>query len=151
MQQDLIDTLAGQVGIEPALAEKATSMIVNFLSNQASPELTETIRQYLPNFDAIAATGAAHTAAAEAADGATGVLGGLTGGGLMGALGSLMGGDGAIGQAMALLGHLGKDGLEIGQVQALAGGLIGHLRQVAGDEVVDRLVAEIPGVGHFLG
>jgi hypothetical protein len=144
--RELIDTLAAQAGIDPALSEKATSMIVAFVAGHASPELTDMLRTHLPDFDVLAAAGAAHTAEASANDG----LGSLfSGGGLAGALGGLMGG-GPLGEAMALIGHLGRDGIELDQVRTLAGGLVAHLREVGGGEVVDRFLAEIPGAAHIL-
>lgn len=152
--QEIIEKIAAQTGIDTDLAHKATSMIVDFISKNAPTEYLDTIRQYVPGFDDIAATGAAHAEEAAAAEsGGSGLLGGLLGGGgLAGALGSLMGGaeGSGLGGAMALLGNLQKDGLDLSQVQSLAGGLVGQLRQVAGDEVVDKLVADIPGVGRFL-
>jgi len=82
-----------------------------------------------------------------------GALGGLMGGGgIAGALGSLMGGSEGTGiaGAMAMLGNLQKDGLDMAQVQQIATGLVGQLRTAAGPELVDKMVAEIPGVGKFL-
>ncbi|MCE1235053.1 MAG: hypothetical protein LWW93_01730 [Hyphomicrobiales bacterium] len=154
--QEIIDRIAAQVGIEPDLAHKATSMIVNFIVTQAPSEYVDMIRQHVPGFDEIAATGAAHSEASEeaAGGGLMGALGGLMGGGgIAGALGSLMGGSqgGGMAAAMAMLGTLQKDGLELGQVKDVAGGLIGQLRQVAGDETVEKLLAQIPGADHLVG
>ena len=155
--QEMIERIAIQAGIEPDLAHKATSMIVSFISTNAPTEYVDMIRQYVPGFDDVAAAGAVHTEAADAGGaggGLMGALGGLMGGGgIAGALGSLMGGaeSGGIGAAMAMLGNLQKDGLDMSQVQSLAGGLVGEFKQVAGDDVVDKLLAEIPGIGRFIG
>ena len=155
--QEMIERIAGQVGIEPELAHKATSMIVCFISNNAPAEYVDMIRQHLPGFDDVAASGAVHVEAAQSEStggGLFGALGGLMGGGgIAGALGGLMGGSegGGLGAAMAMLGNLQKDGLDMGQVQSLAGGLVGEFKQVAGEDVVDKLLAEIPGIGRFIG
>ena len=155
--QEIIEKIAAQVGIDPALAQKATSMIVDFIVTQAPTEYVDMIKQYVPGFDEVAAEGAAHTEAATAdagGGGLMGALGGLMGGGgIAGALGSLMGGaqGGGLGAAMALLGNLQKDGLELGQVKDLAGGLVGQLRTIASDENVDKLLAQIPGAEHLVG
>ena len=155
--QEMIERIAAQVGIEPDLAHKATSMIVGFISTNAPTEYVEMIRQYVPGFDAVAAAGVAHTETAQAetaGGGLFGALGGLMGGGgIAGAHGSLMGGSegGGLGAAMAMLASLQKDGLDMSQVQSLAGGLIGEFKQAAGDETVDKLLAEIPGIGRFIG
>lgn len=152
--QEMIEKIAADVGIDPDLAHKATSMIINFISQNAPTEYVDMIRQYVPGFDDVAATGAVHSEAAQAESSGGGLFGGLLGGGgIAGALGSLMGGSegGGFGAAMAMLGNLQKDGLDMGQVQSLAGGLVGEFKQVAGDEVVDKLLAEIPGIGRFIG
>lgn len=139
--QEIIDSLAAQIGIEPDLAHKATSMLANFISTQVPAEYVEMITTNVPTFSELAAAGAPHIEEATA--------GSSAGGGLFGAIGGLFGGDG-LGTAMAMLGHLQKDGLDMDQLQQIAGGLIGHLREVAGTETVDKLIAEIPGVGRFL-
>jgi hypothetical protein len=156
--QEIIDKIAAQVGIDPALAEKATAMISHFIATQAPAQYVDQLKQYVPGLDQLVAQGAAHTEAASAAEGSggglMGALGGLMGGGgLAGAMGSLMGGSqgGPMAAAMAMLGNLNKDGLDLGQVKQVATGLVGQLRQVAGDETVDKLIAELPGAGHLLG
>lgn len=158
MLKEVVDKIATEVGISPELAEKASSMLLNFISTQVPAEYAGMLQQYIPGFDQIVAQGAAHTEAAQAADGAAtggglmGALGGLMGGGgIAGALGGLMGNQGGMGAALALLGHLNKDGLELGQVQQVATGLVGQLRQVAGDENVEKLLAQVPGASHLLG
>ncbi len=157
--QDIIDKIAAEVGIDPALAEKATSMITNFIVSQAPAEYVDMIKQYVPGLDQMVAQGAAHSEAAAEAEGSSGgglmgALGGLMGGGgIAGALGGLMGGSqgGGMAAAMAMLGQLNKDGLDLGQVKQVATGLVGQMRQVAGDENVDKLLAQIPGASHLVG
>ena len=156
--QQIIEEIAAKVGIDPDTTHKAVSMIVDYIATQAPAEYVEKIKAYVPGFSDLAATGAAHTEAAAAAEqgggGLMGALGGLMGGGgLAGALGSLMGGadGGPMGKAMALIGNLQKDGLDVGQIKDLASGLVGQMRQVAGDENVDKLLAQIPGAQHLLG
>jgi hypothetical protein len=157
--QEIIDKIAAQVGIDPATADKAVAMIVDFISSHAPTEYVDMVKQYVPGFDQMAAAGAAHTEAAAADTGASGgglmgALGGLMGGGgIAGALGSLMGGSegSGMGAALALLGNLQKEGLDIGQIKDIGTGLVGQLKQVAGDENVDKLLANIPGASHLIG
>lgn len=159
--QEIIDRIAAEIGVAPDVAHKATSMIVAFIVAEAPAQYVDVIRQNVPGFDELAATGAAHTEAADAASGAAGgglmgALGGLMGGGgggLMGALGGLMGGSqgGGLAGALSLLGRLQQDGLDIDQVKTMAGGLLGELRQVAGEENVAKLVSGIPGAERLLG
>lgn len=156
--QEIIDKIAAQVGIDPATADKAVAMIVDFISAHAPAEYVDMVKQYVPGFDQMAAAGAAHAeaAAAEAGGGGglMGALGGLMGGGgIAGALGSLMGGSegGGMGAGLALLGNLQKEGLDIGQIKEIGTSLVGQLKQVAGDENVDKLLAQIPGASHLIG
>lgn len=153
--QEMIERIAIQVGIDPDLAHKATSMIIDYIATNAPSEHVDTLRQHLPGFDDVAARGAGlNQEQGDASGGLMGAFGGLLGGGgIAGAIGNLMGGSqgGGLGGALALLGNLQKDGLDFGQVQSLAGGLLGELRGSAGDDIVDKLVAEIPGIGKFLG
>ncbi len=155
--QEIIDKIAAQVGIDPATADKAVAMIVDFISAHAPAEYVDMVKQYVPGFDQMAAAGAAHAeaAAAEAGGGGLmGALGGLMGGGgIAGALGSLMGGSdgGGMGAGLALLGNLQKEGLDIGQIKDIGTGLVAQLKEVAGDENVDKLLAQIPGASHLIG
>jgi len=155
--QEIIDQIAAKVGIDPDTTHKAVSMIVDYIATQAPAEYVEKIKEYVPGFSDLAATGAAHAEAAAAEQGGGGLMGALGGlmggGGLAGALGSLMGGadGGPMGKAMALLGNLQKGGLDVGQIKDVAAGLVGQMRAVAGDERVDELLAQIPGAQHLIG
>lgn len=155
--QEIIDKIAAQVGIEPELAHKATSMIVAFIVTQAPERYVDAVRGAVPGFDELAAAGAAHTEAAEAGAGGGGLMGALGGlmggGGLAGALGGLMGGSqgGGMAAAMALLGHLQQDGLDFGQVKEVAGGLLEEMRAAAGEENVAKLLSGIPGAERLIG
>lgn len=155
--QEIIDKIAAQAGIDPATADKAVAMIVGFIASHAPAEYVDMVKQYVPGFDQMAAAGAAHTeaAAAEAGGGGLmGALGGLMGGGgIAGALGSLMGGSegGGMGAGLALLGNLQNEGLDIGQIKDIGTSLVAQLKEVAGDENVDKLLAQIPGASHLIG
>ncbi len=156
--QEILDRIATQIGVDQAVADKAVAMIVSFIFDHISPDIVAKIKEAVPGIEELATVGTSYGEAAQAADagasggGLMGALGGLMGGGgIAGALGGLMGGQGGIGGALALLGQLNKEGLDLSQVQQLATSLVGELRQVAGDENVDKLVAQIPGAGQLLG
>lgn len=155
--QEIIDQIAAKVGIDPAVADKAVAMIVNFIVTQAPTQYVDMIKQHVPGFEEMATAGAAHAQAAEAESGGGGLMGALGGlmggGGNAGAIGNLMGGSqgGGMAAAMALLGNLQQQGLEVGQIKEMATSLVGNLRQVAGDETVDKLLAHVPGAEHLVG
>lgn len=155
--QEIIDQIAAKVGIDPAVADKAVAMIVNYIASQAPTEYVDMIKQHVPGFEELATVGAEQTQAAEAESGGSGLMGALGGlmggGGIAGAIGNLMGGSqgGGMAAAMALLGNLQQQGLDVGQIKEMATSLVGNLRQVAGDETVDKLLANIPGAEHLVG
>jgi predicted lipid-binding transport protein (Tim44 family) len=154
--QEIIDQIAARLGIDQAVADKSVAMIVNFIVTQVPADYAEMIKQNVPGFEELATVGAAQAEAADAAAGGGGLMGALGGlmggGGLAGALGGLMGGSqgGGMAAAMALLGNLQQQGLDIGQIKEMATSLVGNLRQTAGDEAVDKLLAHIPGAEYLV-
>ena len=121
----LVQQIADQVGIDPATAEKALGMMLAFLKKEADGTAVEQMLAAIPGANELAA----------AAD---------TGGG--GLLGSLLGGAGIMGLGQQLMGA----GLGMGEITALAKQTIQAARQHAGDDVVDQVVASVPGLGQFV-
>jgi hypothetical protein len=72
---------------------------------------------------------------------------GASGGGLLGGLMSALGGGGGI---MGLGQQLMSEGLGMGEITALAKETIGIAKQYAGEEVVDQVVASVPGLSQFV-
>ena len=69
------------------------------------------------------------------------------GGGLLGGLMSALGGGGGI---MGLGQQLMSEGLGMGEITALAKETIAVAKQYAGDEIVDQVVASVPGLSQFV-
>jgi len=127
---DLIQTIASDVGIEPALARTAVEIIINFLHRDGPQPLVGELIDKFP--------------------GATALLRQEDGGGkgfLAGKLSGLFGG--GMG-AMAALNELTDAGLELDQVQQVTRLVIDFARQHAGDDVVDEVVGRIPGLSQFV-
>jgi len=122
---DLVTQVADNVGIDPALAEKAIGMMLAFLQKEGDSGNVDKMIAAIP--------GASDMIAAQAGSGGGGLLGGLLGGGIMGLGQQLMGA-----------------GLGMGEITGLAKQTILVARQYAGDEVVDQVVASIPGLGQFI-
>ncbi|MGX1306898.1 hypothetical protein AB7M35_001618 [Amorphus suaedae] len=125
----LVNRIVERTGLDRGTAEKAISIIVNFLNRDGPPETKELIDK-MP--------GAEHMIEERGEAGKSGLLGGL--GGLMG------GGMGA----MAAFNELTAAGLGMGQVQVVVKELVAYAREQAGDEVVDRVIQKIPGLSQFV-
>ncbi len=124
---ELVTQVADRVGIDPATAEKAIGMMLAFLQKEGDS-------------DAVARMIAAIPGAADLAANASG-----GGGGLLGGLMSAMGGG-----VMALGQQLMSQGLGMGEITGLARETMAVAREHAGADVVDQVVASVPGLGQFV-
>lgn len=130
---ELIGRIASAAGISEDLARQAIGIILNFLNRDGPQDAVARIVALLPGASALMA---------EQGGGGGGLLGSLAGK-LGGSLGGGMG-------AMAALNELTNAGLDMGEVQAVTRELIQTAREHAGADVVDRVVASIPGLGQVL-
>lgn len=124
---ELVTQVADRVGIDPATAEKAIGMMLAFLQKEGDG-------------DAVAKMIAAIPGAADLAANASG-----GGGGMLGGLMSAMGGG-----VMALGQQLMSQGLGMGEITGLARETMAVARQYAGADVVDEVVASVPGLSQFV-
>ncbi|WP_186390041.1 MULTISPECIES: DUF2267 domain-containing protein [unclassified Stappia] len=129
---ELIGRIASAAGISEDLARQAIGIILNFLNRDGPQDAVARIVAALPGASALMAE-----------------QGG--GGGLLGSLAGKLGGSigGGMG-AMAALNELTDAGLDMGEVQAVTRELIQAAREHVGADVVDRVVASIPGLGQVL-
>lgn len=124
---ELVTQVADRVGIDPATAEKAIGLMLAFLQKEGDS-------------DAVARMIAAIPGAADLAANASG-----GGGGMLGGLMSAMGGG-----VMALGQQLMSQGLGMGEITGLARETMAVAREHAGADVVDQVVASVPGLGQFV-
>ncbi|MFB2550946.1 hypothetical protein [Ensifer soli] len=129
---ELITGIAERVGIEPALAEKAMGMILGFLQREAADGPVAQMIEAIPGGPDLVARFNGE---------------GSGGGGL---LGGLLGSVGLGGGVMALGQQLMGEGLGMGEIGALAKETIAVAKQYAGDEVVDQVVASVPGLSQYV-
>ena len=122
---DIIRQISEATGIQPNVAEKALGMMLGFLEKEGEDGK---VHQMLA-----ASPGAKDLVSQYGGDGAGGFLAGLAGGGIMG-----------LGQQLMGL------GLGMGEITALAKQTIALAKQYAGEQVVDEVVALIPGLGQFV-
>ncbi|MBO9629435.1 hypothetical protein D0Y60_09115 [Shinella sp. WSJ-2] len=127
---DLVTRVADAVGIEPAVAEKAIGMMLGFLQREAADGPVARMIEAIP--------GASELVAQYNGEG-TG------GGGLLGGLMSAIGGGGIMGLGQQLM----SQGLGMGEISGLAKETIAVAREHAGSDVVDEVVASVPGLSQF--
>ncbi|CAN7215990.1 MULTISPECIES: DUF2780 domain-containing protein [Sinorhizobium/Ensifer group] len=128
---ELVTRVAENVGLEPATAEKAVGMILGFLQREAADGPVAQMIESIP--------------------GATDLIAqyngeGTGGGGLLGGLMSAIGGGGV----MALGQQLMSQGLGMGEITSLAKETIAFAKEKAGADVVDEVVASVPGLSQFV-
>jgi hypothetical protein len=125
--EELITRIAGNVGVDDATARKAVGIILSFLHREGDREKVVQLVERIP--------GAEDFISADDPD-SSATLGGL--GGLMG------------GGAMAALGELQGLGLGMGQIQGVTKETVNFARERAGEEIINDIVASIPGLGQFI-
>ncbi|OCP24541.1 MULTISPECIES: hypothetical protein [unclassified Ensifer] len=128
---ELVTRVAENVGLEPATAEKAVGMILGFLQREAADGPVAQMIESIP--------------------GATDLIAqyngeGTGGGGLLGGLMAAIGGGGV----MALGQQLMSQGLGMGEITSLAKETIAFAKEKAGADVVDEVVASVPGLSQFV-
>lgn len=128
---ELVSRVAENVGITPDVAEKAIGMMLGFLQREADDGPVAKMIEALPGGPELVAQFNGE---------------GAGGGGLLGGLMSSFGGGGI----MALGQQLMSQGLGMGEITALAKETIAIAREHAGDEVVDQVVASVPGLSQFV-
>lgn len=124
---EIVTQIADRVGIAPDLAEKALGMMLGFLQREAADGPVARMIEAIPG-------------------GADLVAQFNGGGGLLGGLMSSLGGGGIMGLGQQLMG----EGLGMGEITSLAKETIAIAKQYAGEEVVDEVVASVPGLSQFV-
>jgi len=130
--EELIGRIMAAAGIEEETAKSAIGIILGFLNKEGPDDKMQLIFDALPGAQELVA------AREEAGNG---------GGGLLGGLGSMMGGQMG---AMAALSELNGIGLDMDGVQSVAKELISYAKEKAGDDVVNEVVSQIPGLSQIV-
>lgn len=127
---ELVSRIADKVGIEPDVAEKAVGMMLGFLQREADDGPIAKMIESIP--------------------GATDLVARFNGAGeskgLLGGLMSAIGGGGIMGLGQQLM----AEGLGMGEITTLAKETMAVAREYAGDEVVDNVIASVPGLSQFV-
>ena len=131
---EMVDQIAARVGIPADVAEKAVGMMLGFLQREAADGPVAKMIEAIP--------GASELVAQYNGEGQSG------GGGILGSIMGALGGGG--GGVMALGQQLMSEGLGMGEITTLAKETIAIAEQHAGKEVVDEVVASVPGLSQFV-
>jgi hypothetical protein len=123
IMDELIARLVANVGVDPAAAEKAVGIILDFLRKEGPPDKVQALIDSLPGAEAL-------LQAQQSGD---------AGGGMF-AMGGLMG---AGTKMMAA-------GLTMGQVQGVTREVIAFSREKAGEDAIGEIVGAIPGLSQFV-
>ncbi|MBV6658430.1 MAG: DUF2267 domain-containing protein [Devosiaceae bacterium] len=145
---ELIGRIVSAVGIDEGTAQTAIGVILGFLNKEGPSDAVGQLMGALPGAEDLMAQVAGGAEADGGGGGLMGALGGLAGGGgLAGAVGGLMGG--SSGGLMGAASELMSAGLDMGQIQGVTQEVVGFAREKAGDDVVQQIVAQIPGMDEF--
>ena len=129
---EIVTEIANRVGISPELAEKALGMMLGFLQREAADGPVAEMIEKIP--------GATELVAQFNGEGSS------NGGGLLGGLMSALGGGGIMGLGQQLM----SEGLGMSEITSLAKETIAIAKEHAGEEVVDQVVASVPGLSQFV-
>jgi predicted lipid-binding transport protein (Tim44 family) len=123
--REVVNQIAAATGLAPDVAEKAIGMMLGFLEEEADDDAVQKMIAAVP--------GARQLISEYGSKNSGGFLTSLVGGGLMG-----------LGQQLMGL------GMGMGEITTLAKQTIAIAKQHAGEEVVDKVVASVPGLGQFV-
>ncbi|WP_153769861.1 DUF2780 domain-containing protein [Labrenzia sp. CE80] len=129
--EELITRIVSATGISEDVARNAVAIILKFLNKEGPAEQMQQIFDALP--------GAAELVAEREADSSKG-------GGLLGGLGGMVPGMGAMGA----LNELTSEGLGMNEVQSVVRQLVGYAKEKAGDDAVDEVISQIPGLSQIV-
>ena len=125
--EELIARIVTNVGIDEAAAREAVRIILSFLYQEGDRDKVVALLERIPGSETYVET---------TNDDSMGTLGGL--GGMMG------------GGAMAVLGKLQGLGFGMGQIQGVTQETVNFARERGGRDIVDDIVASVPGLGQFV-
>ena len=128
---ELIKRIAEAAGIDIDQAREAIAIILGFLNKEGPSDKMQEIFDALPGASELVAEREAQT----------------SGGGLLSGLSGMMGG--GMG-TMAVLNELTSAGLSMDNVQSVTKELVSYAKEKAGDDVVNEVISQIPGLNQIV-
>jgi len=137
--QELIERLAAQLGIDKAVAEKATGVALAYLKDKLEDSDFGQLLAKLPGASSLVSE-----AENEPSTGGGGLLGGL-----MNAASSMVGGE--AGDALQLTGKLKDAGLDISKFDDFGGTVTTFIKEKVGDDLFAKIVSSVPELAKLGG
>jgi hypothetical protein len=119
---ELVDRIVARVGVDPATAEKAVGIILDFLSKEGPADKVQVLLAKLAGHDSLIAAAS------------------NDGGGLFGNVGGIMG------VGSRLMGV----GLGMGDIQSVIKELVVYAREKGAGDALADIAASIPGLGQYV-
>lgn len=148
--EELISRIVEKVGIAPDVAERVVGIILGLFQSEAGEGPLKNLVAAMPEAGALIERAQQAVEAPQAAAGGIGGLLGGGGGGLGGLLGGALGAMAGGNPLTEALGKLNAEGLSIDQAKAAGSEVVSFARERAGDDVVDQLLAAVPGLRSVL-
>ena len=151
----MVDAVAGRSGLDAETAGAATTLVAAFVLANLTTHHVTMLRRHIVEIDELAEEGRGRADDIVAGRAATGRAT-LTGR-LLSSVGGLAGGrDGGVVAAITtLIGHLGRLGLDTGDMRRLAAAMVEETRARTGPGYVDTMLAraraKVPVLGRYLG
>ncbi len=133
---ELIKQLTSQIGIDSSTANQAVGTVMSLLKKEGGDDLFSKIAAAIPGAQAAADTTPAPTESAG-------------GGGLLGSVMGMLGG--SAGKGLALAAALKGLGISEDKLASFASIVIDFIKQKAGPDVVNQLIAKLPMLKAMLG
>lgn len=133
---ELIKQLTSQIGVDASTANKAVATVMSLLKKEGGDDLFSKIAAAIPGAQAAADTTPAPTESAG-------------GGGLLGSVMGMLGG--SAGKGLALAAALKGLGINEDKLGSFATIVIDFIKQKAGPDVVNQLIAKLPMLKSMLG
>ncbi|MCA9197758.1 MAG: DUF2780 domain-containing protein [Planctomycetales bacterium] len=138
--EELIQQLTNKLGMDASVASQATGKAMAMLKQHAGDDLFGKISSAIP--------GAAEAAEQGASEGAGGGGGGIVGK-LTGMASSMLGG--SAGSGLELGAALSSAGVDSSQMDDFASTIVQFLKDKAGNDVVEQILAKVPMLKNLLG
>lgn len=129
--EELISRVTAAAGIDASQAQNAVGTVLGFLQKEGPGEAVGELLGKIPGAEGLISQ----------------AQGNSSGGGLMGAIGGLMGG--GAGGLMGLVGQLQGQGLDMSQMQEVGKTLIAYGREVVGEDTMAAITSSIPGMDQL--
>lgn len=132
---ELIKQLTAQIGVDQSTANKAVGTVLSLLKKEGGDDLFGKIAAAIPGAQAAADSAPSPTDTA--------------GGGLLGSVMGMLGG--SAGKGLALAAALKALGIQEDKMGSFAAIVIDFIKQKAGPDVVNQLIAKLPMLKSILG